>query len=64
MRGFAKLTPEERAAVSRKGGKAAHRDGVAYEWNSVTAKEAGRKGGKAAAAAKARAKTSFEEIKS
>lgn len=44
-RGFALLDPAKRAEVSRKGGKAAHAAGTAYEWTSDAARVAGRKGG-------------------
>lgn len=46
LRGFALLSPEKRAKVARKGGKAAHAKGVAHHWNSETAAIAGRKGGR------------------
>jgi hypothetical protein len=43
-RGFALLTAEQRAAVSKKGGTAAvHR----HRWDSQTAAEAGRQSGRA-----------------
>lgn len=44
-RGFAALTPERRREISRKGGVTAHVKGSAHEWDSVSAREAGRKGG-------------------
>ncbi len=44
-RGFAALTPEERRVISRKGGVLAHLKGSAHEWDSATARTAGRKGG-------------------
>jgi general stress protein YciG len=44
-RGFAALTPERRKEISRKGGVSAHVKGSAHEWDSLTAREAGRKGG-------------------
>jgi general stress protein YciG len=44
-RGFAAMEPERRRDISRKGGVAAHRKGTAHQWNPVTAREAGRKGG-------------------
>jgi len=43
--GFHNLTPEERQAVSRKGGKAVQRKGNGHKWNEKSAAEAGRKGG-------------------
>lgn len=44
-RGFAAMDPELRRKIARKGGKAAHKKGVAPEWTSETARAAGRKGG-------------------
>lgn len=44
-RGFAAMKPEEQRKIASQGGKAAHAKGTAHEWNSATAKEAGRKGG-------------------
>jgi general stress protein YciG len=43
--GFHNLTPEERQAVSRKGGKAVQRKGNGHKWNEKTAAAAGSKGG-------------------
>ena len=45
-RGFAAMTPEKRKLISSMGGKQAHKDGVAHEWNSTTGAIAGAKGGK------------------
>lgn len=42
-RGFAALTPAQRAAVSAKGGRAAHAAGYANTFTSRTARAAGRK---------------------
>jgi general stress protein YciG len=44
-RGFATLTPERRAEIASKGGKAAHQKGTAHEWTSDEARAAGSKGG-------------------
>lgn len=47
-RGFAYLkihNPELLKNICSKGGKAAHEKGVAHEWDSEQAREAGRKGG-------------------
>lgn len=49
-RGFATLTPEQRKVIASLGGKAAHRNGTAHEFNSEEAKKAGSKGGLANAA--------------
>jgi general stress protein YciG len=52
--GFALMTPEQRSAISSKGGKAAHAYGVAHEFSAEEARSAGSLGGKASSA-KARA---------
>lgn len=44
-RGFAAMDPEQRRAIARKGGKAAHAHGTAHEFTSDEAQIAGRKGG-------------------
>jgi hypothetical protein len=44
-RGFAAMSPERQRQIASEGGRAAHRQGVAHEWSSTEAKEAGRKGG-------------------
>ena len=49
---FKDMTPEKRTEISRRGGKAAHAKGVAYEFTSEEAKIAGRKGGLAVHAKK------------
>lgn len=49
-RGFASLDLAQRSAIARLGGQAAHKRGTAHEWTSAAAREAGRKGGLAAAA--------------
>jgi general stress protein YciG len=46
-RGFAAMSPDRVSEIASMGGKAAHQQGVAYEWDSETAREAGRKGGAA-----------------
>lgn len=45
-RGFAAMSQEQRAAVAKKGGQAAHARGVAHAFTSEQAREAGRKGGR------------------
>lgn len=44
-RGFAAMSSEKQKEIARKGGKAAHEQGVAHEWNSDEARQAGKKGG-------------------
>ena len=44
-RGFASMDPQKQRSIASEGGRAAHRQGVAHEWNSDEAREAGRKGG-------------------
>ena len=53
LRGFAAMDPEKRRRVSSVGGRAAHEKGTGHEFTSDEAREAGRKGGHAAAAARA-----------
>jgi general stress protein YciG len=48
-RGFAAMDSEKRRALASKGGKAAHAQGHAHEFNSDEARDAGSKGGKAIA---------------
>ena len=44
-RGFAAMDAEKQREIARKGGRAAHEQGVAHEWSSDEARNAGRKGG-------------------
>ena len=44
-RGFAAMDPQRQKEIASEGGRAAHRQGVAHEWSSDEAREAGRKGG-------------------
>jgi uncharacterized protein len=44
-RGFAAMDPEKQKQIASEGGRAAHKQGVAHEWSSEEAREAGRKGG-------------------
>ncbi|MGV3527630.1 MAG: KGG domain-containing protein [Flavisolibacter sp.] len=44
-RGFAAMDPERQRQIASQGGRAAHQQGVAHEWNSSEARAAGRKGG-------------------
>jgi general stress protein YciG len=46
-RGFAGMDPEKQREIASKGGKAAHQSGNANEFDSESAREAGRKGGQA-----------------
>ena len=45
VRGFAAMNSEKQREIARKGGRAAHEQGVAHEWSSHEAREAGKKGG-------------------
>jgi uncharacterized protein len=47
VRGFAAMDQEKQREIARKGGRAAHEQGVAHEWSSQEAREAGKKGGQA-----------------
>lgn len=49
-RGFASMDPEQQRRIAREGGKAAHKLGVAHEFNSEEARKAGRKGGETVSA--------------
>src|SRR5436305_1350259 len=44
-RGFAAMSPEKQKQIASEGGRAAHKQGVAHEWNSDEARRAGKKGG-------------------
>jgi general stress protein YciG len=44
-RGFAAMSPERQKQIASEGGRAAHKLGVAHEWNSDEARKAGKKGG-------------------
>lgn len=46
QQGFASMDQDERKRIASKGGKAAHEQGTAHEWDSEEAREAGRKGGR------------------
>jgi len=39
------MSPEQAHAIRSKGGITAHTKGTAHQWDSTTAREAGRKGG-------------------
>ena len=45
VRGFAAMDAEKQREIARKGGRAAHEQGVAHEWSSEEARQAGKKGG-------------------
>lgn len=45
-RGFSSMSPEQRSAIARKGGKAAHALGTAHKWTPREASEAGKVGGR------------------
>lgn len=47
--GFASLTPEQRRAICRRGGIAAHASGRAHKFTTAEATAAGKKGGAALA---------------
>jgi len=46
-RGFASMDRNRQREIASKGGKLAHLRGMAHEWTSEEAREAGRKGGAA-----------------
>jgi len=41
------MSPEKQKEIARQGGRAAHEQGVAHQWDSNEAREAGKKGGQA-----------------
>ncbi|MBI3626751.1 general stress protein [Candidatus Uhrbacteria bacterium] len=47
-RGFAAMDPDRQRRIASMGGRAAHAKGTAHEFDSRSAREAGRKGGLAA----------------
>ena len=46
-RGFASMDEDKQRAIAAEGGRAAHAQGTAHEFDSEEAREAGRKGGQA-----------------
>jgi general stress protein YciG len=46
-RGFAAMSPDRQREIASQGGRAAHEQGVAHEWNKDEARTAGKKGGQA-----------------
>lgn len=48
-RGFASMDEDKQRAIAAEGGRAAHAQGTAHEFDSEEAREAGRKGGQARA---------------
>lgn len=57
-RGFASMDKNQQREIASEGGKAAHQKGVAHEWTSEEAAEAGRKGGQASTKASTRSGSS------
>ena len=53
-RGFASMDPAKQREIASKGGKAAHKKGTAFEWDSKSGAAAGRKGGTASGVNKKR----------
>ena len=49
LRGFAAMSPEKQREIAAKGGKKAHEKGTAHQFTSDEARDAGTKGGFAAA---------------
>jgi uncharacterized protein len=50
QQGFASMPKEKQREIASKGGKAAHEQGTAHEWDSEEAAAAGRRGGQKRAA--------------
>jgi general stress protein YciG len=59
-KGFASMDPERQKEIASMGGRKAHQNGTAHQWTKDSAKEAGKKGGKAAALSR-RKKAAQEE---
>lgn len=60
-RGFASMSPEKRREAARKGAARARELGVAHEFTSEEAREAGKKGGAARAARRNKSKKQKEK---
>jgi len=60
-RGFAAMDPAKVREISSKGGKVAHEKGVAHQFTSEQAREAGRKGGNAPHRVRGRGKKTTTE---
>lgn len=45
QQGFASMPKDRQKEIASKGGRAAHQQGTAHEWDSEEARAAGRKGG-------------------
>jgi general stress protein YciG len=60
-RGFAAMDPERQKQIASEGGRAAHRQGVAHEWSTDEARQAGRKGGQNSKGTRGRMDASREE---
>lgn len=45
QQGFASMPKDRQREIASKGGRAAHQQGTAHEWDSEEAREAGRRGG-------------------
>ncbi len=48
-RGFAAMSPEKQKEIASRGGKSAHQKGTAHQFTTEEARQAGTKGGRAAA---------------
>lgn len=46
-RGFAAMSPARQREIASQGGRAAHEQGVAHQWDKNEARAAGKKGGQA-----------------
>jgi general stress protein YciG len=55
-RGFAAMSPDVLRSISSRGGRSAHKLGVAHRFTSAEAADAGRKGGHASAAKRRQAR--------
>lgn len=55
-RGFASMDRAKQRQIASKGGKAAHAQGTAHEWDPEEARRAGSKGGKVSRGGRGRAR--------
>lgn len=61
-RGFASMSAERQRTIASMGGRAAHEQGVAHQWDRQQAMEAGRKGGQASGRKRAEGRDSKEPV--
>lgn len=60
-KGFAAMDKAKQREIASKGGRVSHQKGVAHEWTSEEAREAGRKGGREMARRKLEAALAIQD---